>query len=127
MSVVQLDLNNLVPLTREEEWSYSDEKKHAELLDQHLGLEIEKVEALIAHKEIFGKEAWVGLNPQSLLTPYTELRRMLDLLKLKSGDLVVDLGAGYGRMGWVIENYFSSSNFKGFEIVEERVGEESEC
>jgi hypothetical protein len=55
------------------------------------------------------------------MTPYSEIRFMLEQIpKAKS---IVDLGAGYGRMGFVIERHFPSIDFLGVEAVVERVKE----
>ena len=70
-----------------------------------------------------GNQTWVGLSHQTLQTPYSELIRMCELLNLRAGSLVVDLGAGYGRMGLVLEAFYPEVNFLGLEFVCERVVE----
>lgn len=70
-----------------------------------------------------GNQTWVGLSHQTLQTPYSELIQMCELLNPRSGSLVVDLGAGYGRMGLVLESFYPEVRFLGLEFVEERVVE----
>lgn len=70
-----------------------------------------------------GNQTWVGLDPQTLNTPYVELIEMCHLLSLKEGELIVDLGAGYGRLGVVLDSYYPQTSFIGYELVSERVRE----
>jgi protein-L-isoaspartate O-methyltransferase len=68
-----------------------------------------------------GHQTWVGLDPQTLQTPYAEVVHLCELLKLKAGEHLVDLGAGYGRVGLVLHHYNSGVRFTGYELVQERV------
>lgn len=70
-----------------------------------------------------GVQTWVGLEHQTLQTPYSEIYRILQLLKLKPYQHVVDLGAAYGRMGVVINGLFIKNTFTGYEFVRARVDE----
>ena len=70
-----------------------------------------------------GHQTWVGLDPQTLNTPYTELVHLCDLLRPKSGEVFVDLGAGYGRLGLVLLFLYPEVKFQGHELVKERVNE----
>lgn len=70
-----------------------------------------------------GNQSWVGLDPETLQTPYSELKEMCQLLAPKSGQLVIDLGAGYGRLALIIETLYPGVLFNGFELVGERVEE----
>jgi hypothetical protein len=67
------------------------------------------------------RQAWIGLDPKQLQTPYNEIYFMLDCLKPRSGQKVLDLGAGYGRMALVIESMFKDVYFVGHEYLDERV------
>jgi ubiquinone/menaquinone biosynthesis C-methylase UbiE len=69
------------------------------------------------------QELWFGLDVQALLTPYTELRRILEKLDVRDGQTVIDLGAAYGRMGFVMNRHFGGARFIGYEYVGERVEE----
>ena len=70
-----------------------------------------------------GNQTWVGLDTDTLQTPYSELVEMLIHLKLTSQSRVVDLGAGYGRMGIVLGHLFPDVSFIGYEYLSERVAE----
>jgi hypothetical protein len=74
----------------------------------------------VLHK---GHQTWVGLDPQTLNTPYAELDLACELLKPKPGELFVDLGAGYGRLGLVLNEKYPGVKFLGYELVKERVDE----
>ncbi|MFP5459579.1 MAG: class I SAM-dependent methyltransferase [Bacteriovoracia bacterium] len=112
--------------------------KHSAQVDAELGFSINDIENRLhraafeldpeGHVGTWGKkmhaaQTWVGLAPQTLLTPYDELSRMCDLLHLPEGAHVADLGAAYGRMGFVLHKRFPGAHFTGIEIVEERVNE----
>jgi hypothetical protein len=118
--------------------SYEASRSHSQALDHRLGFEIERIEnALLARARDVnpegshtswgasihqGKQTWVGLSHQTLQTPYSELKRMCEHLQLSSG-LMVDLGAGYGRMGLVLQGLYPEMKFLGYEYVGERVRE----
>jgi hypothetical protein len=72
-----------------------------------------------------GNQTWVGLDPQVLMTPYSELVHLCQLLKPKKGSHVVDLGAGYGRLALVLKHFCPGVRFTGYEYVLERVEEGS--
>lgn len=101
---------------------------HAAQVDRWLGFELESVETALRARlgeSRLGdpQEFWVGLNVQSLLTPYTEIREILDRLAVRPGQRVVDLGAGYARMAFVIGRCHPEVAFTGYEFVPERVAE----
>jgi hypothetical protein len=105
---------------------YREAQAHSHTVDQWLGLRISETEKQIAENTLDAnerKEKWVGLDPQALQTPYTEIRTILNALKFKAGETIIDLGAGYGRMGFVVGRHFAESNFIGYEISKERVQE----
>jgi hypothetical protein len=114
-----------------ESMSYPEAQRHAGAVDLWLGLRIDEVEADISFKNQSSgprdQQKWGGLAPQVLLTPYTELRAMLADVGLKNSDCVVDLGAGYGRMGFVLAKHYPEVQFVGYEILEERVREAKRC
>lgn len=70
-----------------------------------------------------GNQTWVGLHPETIQTPYVELLRVCEKLNLSSGQKVVDLGAGYGRLGLVLAEFYPEVQFQGIEYVSERVAE----
>lgn len=105
--------------------------------DEFLGLEINRIElGLLGEAQIllpegnvssWGKslheaQSWVGLHPQTLLTPYQELVWMCECVKDTTGHLV-DLGAGYGRLGIVMQQKLPRAFYTGVEIVSQRVDE----
>jgi hypothetical protein len=113
-------------------------RSHSEKIDRELGFNINTIEENLRRAAIemdpegsvnsWGKsmheaQSWIGLCPQTLLTPYDELDRMCDLIDLPDGAHVVDLGAAYGRMGIVLNQRFPDAHFTGIEIVQERVEE----
>jgi hypothetical protein len=111
---------------------------HSELIDNFLGLKANLIEAELLNRakkilengsvknwgqKLHGTQTWIGLHPQTLQTPYSEMWEMVQILKPKSNSKVVDLGAGYGRMGIVLNHFDPSIEFIGYELVPERVVE----
>lgn len=111
---------------------------HAEAVDIELGFEINAIEHKLHEaaymrdpkgdvgtwgKMVHSAQTWIGLQPQTLLTPYDELSTMCDLIDLPAESHVVDLGAAYGRMGFVLHHRYPDAHFTGVEIVSERVEE----
>ena len=106
-------------------------------IDQHFGYQVKQIEEkLYRAAKILrpegdlnnlgqalhqGHQTWIGLDPQTLQTPYSELVQICELLDPKPQDLMVDLGAGYGRLGLVLHLLYPGVFFKGFELVAERV------
>lgn len=101
---------------------YAAAKRHAASADAWLGLRVDKVEGALADPRD-GQERWVGRHASVFLTPYVELRAWLEALRPQAGDVVVDLGAGYGRLGFVMARHFPQCRFRGYELVPERVAE----
>lgn len=118
--MLRFDPNDPFPLLAPGSASYGEQKEHARAVDVWLGLRIAETEARIPD-QIENQEHWKRLGPGTFLTPYTEIRAILELLQPQG--LVVDLGAGYGRMGFVLERHWPSASFLGYELVPERVEE----
>ena len=108
------------------------------LTDASFGLNIAQVEAEIRSNPglaarswqtaaLDREQHWIGLPPETLLTPYDELVSMLQQLAPKNGSTLVDLGAAYGRLGLVIGRCFPELSFVGYECVAERVNEANRC
>lgn len=114
-------------------------RQHALMIDKILGVRVKYIEEMLVadargfdpegshetwgpalHK---GVQTWVGLELQTLQTPYSEIYRILQLLKLRPYQHIVDLGAAYGRMGVVVGGLFIKNSFQGFEFVGARVDE----
>lgn len=117
--------------------SYQSIQDHSECVDAILGFNINEIElGLKSRAQILlpegdvrtwgrhmheGSQSWIGLNPRQLLTPYHELLEMCRLLKPGAGSRMIDLGAGYARMAFVLNQFEPLAHFIGFEIVKERV------
>ncbi|MCM2324247.1 MAG: class I SAM-dependent methyltransferase [Oligoflexia bacterium] len=112
------------PLLPEGSHSYPEAQAHAEAVDAWLGLRTAEIEAELAVRpRPEGQQLWIGTPTRVFLTPYTELRLLLDRLAPGAGTTIVDLGAGYGRMGFVLGVHHPGVRFLGYEFVEERVKE----
>lgn len=114
-------------------------REHAQDLDKLLGINVLNVEEQLlkqaqaicpqgSHKTWgqalhHGNQTWVGLSHQTLQTPYLELKEMCEILNPAPGTKMVDLGAGYGRMGLVLKLFYPEVHFLGHELVKERVKE----
>lgn len=109
--------------------------EHSKQLDRFLGYKIARIEqklskkyrafnkstdATNSKKHYAGSEVWVGLNTQALQTPYVDILCVLKALKPFNPKSVIDLGAGYGRVGIVYCSVFLEGKFTGIEILPER-------
>ena len=119
--------------------NYDLARVESEKLDLELGFEVAKIEGdlLVQAQELDpqgnhktwgaslhqGNQTWVGLSHQTLQTPYSELKKMCELLKPKAGETMVDMGAGYGRLGLVLGAMYPDVKFLGYEYVASRVVE----
>jgi hypothetical protein len=101
--------------------TYADAQAHSAQVDAWLGIDTHAIEASLQKSRHPGQQLWIGLPVQAMLTPYTELREMLAHLAPSPGQAVVDLGAGYGRMGFVVARHHPGVRFVGYEFVAERV------
>lgn len=106
--------------------------EQSHLLDKILGYKIEKIENKLSkdHEDYYKtrlkqgeSQRWFGLHPQTLQTPFSEILDFLLLLKKYHINKVIDLGAGYGRVGVVMQSIFPKASFIGHEIVAQRVEE----
>lgn len=129
------------PLVPNMDYSYEEAKSHSRLADHWLELKTYRTEMkirtrLAQHKskrndkseneyneQVYNEQEWSGLAVQALLTPYFEIRSLLDLLPLQANQRIVDLGCAYARMGHVVGAYYPDLSFTGYEIAEERVRE----
>jgi SAM-dependent methyltransferase len=115
-------------------------REHSKGIDQFLGFRILKIERKLVsqyrpffinenektkkkqHNENGADgESWIGLNPQVLLTPYTELYEIFFLLKDFNITSIIDIGCAYGRVGIVARAFFPEVQFTGYEIVKKRI------
>jgi hypothetical protein len=113
--------------------NYAQAQAHSARVDAALGLRPEVIEATLRAPQGSGthggaeQNLWIGLPVQTLLTPYSEIFTLLARLELPPAATVVDLGAGYGRMGFVVGRHFPQLKFIGYEYVPERVLEGQRC
>lgn len=111
---------------------------HAKSLDKSLGYKIPKIEVKLLQKyraydrfnddsnrkqHYQGTQTWIGLHPQALQTPYCDIYEALTFLKDVEVKHIVDIGAGYGRVGIVQSVVFPESRFTGYEILKQRQAE----
>lgn len=130
--MLRFDPLNPYPLLLPGVASYAEDQAHGAAVDAWLGIRAESIEAaLVARNKIQrsdpDQQLWIGLPVQAMLTPYTELRAILAEVAPKPGQSIVDLGAGYGRMGFVIAKHHPGVRFLGYEYVVERVHEGARC
>ena len=112
-------------------------KSHAKKIDKILGFRSSKIEQelLKKHRAYFKSadggrkthleesQTWIGLHPQVLQTPYSEILHFLQYLLPYQPTSIIDLGAGYGRVGIVMQSILPETNFIGYEIVSKRLRE----
>lgn len=135
-SVVLSDIN--LDLFRNQFELYQDNQYQSARLDTYLGFRCNDIEEKIRReaKEKFGAGSieklsylrdksltWIGLNPAQLQTPYGEFVELLEKIDLNKYKNIIDLGAGYGRLGILIGLFYPKLNFIGVELVKERVDE----
>ncbi|MAZ48527.1 MAG: hypothetical protein CME65_08185 [Halobacteriovoraceae bacterium] len=111
---------------------------HSKKLDKKLGFKISKIERKLSQiyrpynliedptnkkKHYKGGQAWIGLHPQALQTTYNDIFAAFDYLSKEDISRVVDIGAGYGRVGLVLSSFFPNAQFLGIELVAQRVHE----
>lgn len=107
---------------------YVAAKNHSKAIDEQLGLNCDYIENSLSNanqniETINSQEFWYGLGVHALQTPYSEIIEMIQFVKPKAGDIWVDLGAGYGRMGLALGFVEPSVKFIGYEYVQARVDE----
>ena len=107
-------------------------------LDKRLGYKVSQIENKLLKKyrafnktnddssrkkHFAGTETWIGLHPQVLQTPYTEITHFFSYFKRRKISKVVDFGAAYGRIGLVLSALYPEAEFHGYEILEARCSE----
>ncbi len=103
-------------------------RQFSQKLDQEIGYDIYNIESDLCQrvskhklKQQYspGSQNWLGLDPQILQTPYPEIKEFLTVLKKYSPKKMVDFGAGYGRIGIVLQAIIPEASFVGYEIIKE--------
>jgi hypothetical protein len=130
--MIRFESANPFPKVDVRQHSLTEARAHSICVDRWLGLRVEEIERQLA---LSGSRArptnshgefhtlWFGLDAQLLLTPYVELREIFSRLDPRPGETVVDLGAAYGRAGFVLGRHHVGVRFIGYEYVGERVAE----
>lgn len=115
-------------------------REHSKLIDEILGFNIYEIEkgllqeykayndysSVDENKNYYpGTQAWIGLHPEILQTPYSELLDFLEIILSHCPNVskFVDIGAGYGRLGIIVNLLKKSGEFIGYEIVPARANE----
>lgn len=100
------------------------------LADAVLGIRYEQTEVALPMgeegKKLYGDHNTYideGKSYHAVQTPYADLARVMDAFALKSGDRIVDLGSGYGRICFYVAATRPGVECVGYEIVEQRVVE----
>lgn len=143
---MKFDPKNPFPSVDPESISYEEVKAHAREFDAWLGLSLESVEAKVrealatrARDEALAvseaisdtsemsitREFWLSKPVDTFMTPYWDLDYMLRAAGLAASDLVVDLGAGYARLAFVLALRHPDVGFVGIEKIEARILEAS--
>jgi hypothetical protein len=97
-----------------------DDFEHSAFLDDFLKINSFEIETKLANENKRESKTWVGLDPQTLQTPYSEIWSFLSFLGQFNPEHIVDLGAGYGRVGIVMKMMMNNCHFSGYEFIEER-------
>lgn len=97
--------------------------EHSSFLDVFLGIDSLKIETELAKVNRRETKTWVGLDPQTLQTPFSEIFSFLSFLKQFNPQQIVDLGAGYGRVGIIMKMIMEDSQFLGYEFIDSRFDE----
>lgn len=118
-SLIQSEHSSIVDKILRFRIQYIEEMLIEEARGFNLDASFEKLGADVHH----GAQTWVGLNPHTLQTPYSECLKILQLLNLKPYQQIIDLGAAYGRMGIIVGGLYIKNSFTGLEYVKARADE----
>ena len=101
-------------------WQNYVQAKHRSVqIDGFLGFRIDEIEKTIVDPSI--GQTWSHLSAQSFQTPYPELADIVRLFPQNPCYRWLDLGAAYGRLGFVLKALRPQDSFLGYEFVEKRV------
>lgn len=121
---IPFDPKDPFPLLEIDSFTYEAAKLHSFKVDQWLGLPTQESRQNQDFKDSIGIEkpqTWSHLDPQQFQTPYCELRCVLHQLNPKPQERIIDLGCGYGRMGFILHRHYPECDFVGFEFDSTRV------
>ena len=97
-------------------------------LDAVLGLEIANVSRAVDAADVDYGDALIWQSPDADDMPQTDYRDLIQLtehLGLADGRMLVDLGCGFGRAGFLVGLRYPDALFLGYELVGQRVDEAS--
>lgn len=110
-----------------------ENKNSSESIDNALGFRVSEIEKelllevghfkSVNKNKFYTSETWIGLEPQMLQTPYWEILEFYNILSQFNPFSYVDLGAGYSRLGVVLNLLEENFQYTGYELVEKRVQE----
>jgi len=100
--------------------TYAEAKQRSESIDVALGFQINEVEQKL-RKNSGDRQDWARLSPQAFQTPYPELAEIVGRFQEPQSLRWLDLGAAYGRLGFVLSILRPQDFFYGCEFVPERV------
>lgn len=105
----------------------------SESIDESLGFSVPKIEKellievghfkSVSKNKVYTSETWIGLEPEMLQTPYWEILEFYKILSQFNPHSFVDLGAGYSRLGVVLNLLQEDFHYTGYELVQKRVEE----
>jgi hypothetical protein len=137
VSILKFLASDPFPLVQGREPTEIEAQSHAAQTDAWLGLRVSETEGRLnaqgsrqraPARSGEHQQLWFGLEEQKLLTPYTDIRSVLDFIgPLAPESIIVDLGAAYGRIGFVVQRHHPEVFFIGYEYVGERVEEGRRC
>lgn len=97
------------------------------LIDALFGLQLESISTKIAKipkdqiLEKYGPEKILKSYPTPLLfTPYFRIHKIVEKLNPQPGHTLIDIGSGFGRMGFYLAILYPEVRFLGYEILAER-------
>ncbi len=105
-----------------QKYNSKDAYENSRDLDREINIDTYSIELKIINK--FGRKKntnWIGLDEQTLQTPYEELFEIFNFLKPYKWMSIVDFGAAYGRVGLVANVFNPNCVFYGIENLKERV------
>lgn len=68
-----------------------------------------------------GEELWTEYGTSMLLTRYALLRSLFGAIPPQPGETVVDIGSGFGDVGFYVGTHYPTASFHGFELQSDRV------
>ncbi|MBP7134515.1 hypothetical protein KBA73_04840, partial [Patescibacteria group bacterium] len=107
----------------------TDTEIDAKFTDILLGIDFHDIETHLDIEGLYKKhkreELWLGGGFN--WTPYESIRELFHELPLSDSDVLYDLGSGYGRVPLYGSIINEKTQFKGIELVPDRVRESAAC